>query len=280
MHEDAKDHSALSATRWTMITVAYNNAKTLRDHWEAIRPDDVEWIVVDNASSDASVETAEALGAKVISLERNLGFSAANNAALAVAKGDYVAFVNPDVVVDWQSLDRLAATIDKYDAFVAPQLLNPDGSVQPNGRGAPSLIRKLRNRLAFNDNDGYHVTAKRNELIYVAWCIGAAVAAKRDTVLSMGGWDDSYFIYYEDADFCLRAWKSGSPVIVDGGANWIHSWDRATSRFRIGPWKREFASAQRFYRREVALLISHKLDRRNHNAFAKSGKLLSEEATA
>lgn len=262
-----------SSVRWSIITVAYNSADVLRRHWASPLPNGVEWIVVDNDSSDSSAETARELGARVIELEKNLGFSAANNRGLKTAEGSYIAFVNPDVVVDWPTLDRLEALIDATGGLVSPQLLNPDGSSQPNGRGAPSLMNKIRNRTGSGSGSTYQVVANKGQTKYVAWLIGAVVAGAADTVQRLGGWDESYFLYYEDKDLSLRAWRNGVPVLVDGDISWRHSWARATKHFAWAPWKREVASAFTFYRREPRLLVTSSPSKRNRLAFERSGSL-------
>lgn len=259
------------AFRWSIITVSYNSASVLAGHWAADVPADVEWIVVDNCSTDSSVETAQSLGAKVIKLPRNAGFSAANNVGLTSAAGKYVAFVNPDVRVDWQSLTKLEELIDETGGIVSPQLLNPDGSTQPNGRGAPSLLSKVGNRLGRGAVVGYQVTADKGQSKYVAWLIGATVAARSETFVRIGAWDESYFLYYEDKDLSLRAWRNHVPVLLAGDVNWSHSWARATKHFAWAPWKREFASAFTFYRREPKLLFTTSPSKRNRLGFSLSG---------
>lgn len=266
--------------RWSIITVAYNSAEILRDHWTSPIPEGVEWIVVDNNSTDSSAATARELGAKVIELGSNAGFSAANNRGLSAAGGKYIAFVNPDVIVQWDSLGELEALIDTSGGLVAPQLVNPDGSLQPNGRGAPSLMNKVRNRTNATAESTYQVTANRGEIKYVAWLIGAVVAGASETMLQLEGWDESYFLYYEDKDLSLRAWRSGVPVLLDGNVSWIHSWARATKNFAWAPWKREIASAFTFYRREPRLLLTTKPGKRNRLAFELSGSVYGSHANA
>lgn len=267
----AMDNQVKGAFRWSIITVSYNSASVLADHWTSGVPDGVEWIVVDNCSTDTSVKTARELGARVIKLTRNAGFSAANNVGMNSAAGEFVAFVNPDVRVDWQSLRQLEELIDASGGIVSPQLLNPDGSAQPNGRGAPSLLSKVRNRLGSKHVPGYQVLAGKGQLKYVAWLIGAAVTGRSDTFKRIGGWDESYFLYYEDKDLSLRAWRNKVPVLIAGDVNWDHSWARATKHFSWGPWKREFASAFTFYRREPKLLFTTVPSKRNRLAFSLSG---------
>lgn len=257
--------------RWSIITVSYNSADVLSRHWTSSIPDDVEWIVVDNCSTDSSVVTAQSLGARVIELGRNAGFSAANNAGLQESAGRYVAFVNPDVVIDWNGLADLEQLIDESGGLVSPQLLNPNGTQQPNGRGAPCLISKIRNRLGGGSGSGYQVIAGPGETKYVSWLIGAVVTGSSESFAKLRGWDESYFLYYEDKDISLRAWKAGMPVLLCGDVTWTHSWARETQRFSLGPWKREIGSALRFYSREPRLLFTSSPGKRNLASISMSG---------
>lgn len=261
--------------RWSVITVSYNSAAVLEKHWTAPIPAGVEWIVVDNCSTDSSVATARALGARVIELDENAGFSAANNRGLMDASGQFVAFVNPDVVVGWDGLPRLEQLINQTGGLVSPQLLNPDGTKQPNGRGAPSLLNKIRNRTGASRGSTYQVTADKGETKYVAWLIGAVVAGSSAVFRKLGGWDESYFLYYEDKDISLRAWRAGIPILLCGDVTWTHSWARATKQFSLAPWKREIASASTFYRREPRLLFTASPSKRNYSSFTSSGNMYS-----
>ncbi|MCQ1954392.1 glycosyltransferase [Arthrobacter sp. zg-Y238] len=238
------------------MTVTYNNSSVLKRYWDNLEwPAGVEWIVVDNASSDDSVAVAEALGARVIALPKNCGFGAANNVGFDHASGDYVAFVNPDVTVDFGSLDILREVIDTANALVAPQLTNDDGTLQANGRGLPFLLHKIRHRLEPSSLDEqYRLFSNDGEDREVSWFIGAVVAGTKETFAKLGPWDPAFFLYYEDADICLRAKKMGHKSIVCGSARWVHGWQRETTSFRFVPWKRELASMAKFYSRYPALL--------------------------
>lgn len=255
----------MSAIRWSLITVTYNSAATLRRFWFDDRPDDVEWIVVDNGSADNSVELARSLGAHVIDLGENIGFSAANNRGLEIARGAYVAFLNPDVRGRWDDLDHLTGTIDEYEGLVSPQLMNGDASLQPNGRGAPLLAHKVLNRLRPRNRDnGYQITAGPAERRYAFWLMGAAIMGSRDVIRALGGWNERYFLYYEDKDICIRAWQAGHPVLVDGGAQWLHGWARDTKSFRLTPWLREIDSLLRFYSQYPEFLFGGRPVARRH----------------
>ncbi|MFE1645846.1 glycosyltransferase [Microbacterium sp. P01] len=244
------------APTWSLITVTYNSAEALREYWAGYEPaSDVEWIVVDNASTDDSAAVARELGARVIALPENLGFGGANNVGFRSSSSQYVGFVNPDVSVRPGSLLPLQNVIDSTGGLVAPQLVNPDGTPQPNGRGYPFLAEKLRNRLGSDDAAStYRRFASAGEDLPVVWFMGAAVLGTRAHFEMLGPWDERFFVYYEDSDLGLRAAASGIPRIVSGKITWVHGWARETTRFEWAPWRREIPSMAKFYSRYPRLL--------------------------
>jgi N-acetylglucosaminyl-diphospho-decaprenol L-rhamnosyltransferase len=249
--------------RTSLITVTYNSARVLERFWAGhFFPADVEWIVVDNASSDGSAETARRLGAHVVALDENRGFSAANNIGLSESHGEFIGFVNPDIALDVATLGELERTARDCDAVVAPQLLNDDGSPQPNGRGFPLLTSKIRNRIGREDPRYllYADSAPRR----VCWLMGAAVFATRPVLERFGAWDPHFFVYYEDTDLCLRAWRAGVPVLVDPRVQWKHGWARETKSLNLRAWRLELASMARFYARYPEFLRGRAASRRAH----------------
>jgi GT2 family glycosyltransferase len=255
-----------------VITVTYNSAHTLEQCWSV--PDRTfEWIVVDNNSSDASVEVAQRLGARVIALPDNVGFSRANNVGVAATDKPYVLFANPDVEVNEAGLALLARQLDRDGGMVAPQLVNADGSLQPNGRGFPYVTAKLGNRKVWpfsRLHRGYRILAGPGETRWVSWFIGAAAAMRREDFLAIGGWDERFFIYYEDAEICLRAWRHGLPVAIVGDVRWVHHWSRATNTLR---WSRahslEIRAARTFYRMHPEFVFGFPTVRRRHELAAQ-----------
>jgi len=245
---------------WSFITVAYNSAEVMRHHWAQARPSNVEWIVVDNSSTDDSVAVAGSLGAdRVIELPTNVGFSAANNVGFRASSGQFVVFANPDVRADYASLSRLESELTVERGIVSPQLVGSDGALQPNGRSTPSLKNKVLSRLGrAGVVDDYYRFADTEEPVHVDWFIGAVVIAEREVFEQLGAdgpWDSHFFVYYEDSDLGLRAWQAGLTVRVLGGARWLHGWERATTSFNWAAWKLEIASLLKFYRRYPALVL-------------------------
>lgn len=243
---------------WALITVTYNSAETLKHFWKGFNPGgSVEWIVVDNNSADDSVEVAKSLGARVVALGVNMGFGAANNVGLTHSSSRFVAFVNPDVTVTNSGLDRLREALeDRPMALVAPQLVNPDGSLQPNGRGMPYLANKILNRVApHRVAEFYHRYANSGDQTHVDWLMGAVVAGSREWITTIGGWDERFFVYYEDSDLGLRNAKRGGASLVLGDVQWLHGWARETKTASLRAWKLEIPSMAKFYARYPKLLL-------------------------
>jgi GT2 family glycosyltransferase len=249
MEADAFRRSQMTP-RWTVVTVTYNSVQHLRRHWTANgNSRSFDWIVVDNGSTDGSSDYAESKAARVIRTGHNSGFSAANNIGLNVADTEYVAFVNPDVTVPadgWSEL--LTETIEATGGFVAPQLLNMDGSEQLNARGFPFLSAKIRNRIAPSSKLGQnYARGGFMEPTYCIWAMGAAVGGRTKDFRHIGGWNASYILYYEDHELGLRAWKSGVPVVLDPRVRWVHDWQRKTTGPNFRAWHLELTSMRTFY---------------------------------
>jgi N-acetylglucosaminyl-diphospho-decaprenol L-rhamnosyltransferase len=238
-----------------LITVTYNSARTLERFWDGRPFAPYAWTVVDNGSSDDSVDVARRLGAQVVELGANRGFSAANNVGASVTESEVVIFCNPDVTVTTDGIAALAAQARRHGGIVAPQLVNVDGTLQENGRGIPYLHRKVGHLLG-RGAGRYLRFAGPGELAPVVWVMGAALAVTRTDFNALGGWDSQFFLYYEDSDIGLRAWEQGMGVRVDGDVRWKHGWGRETGRgFSASAWKLELASAARFYRKHSYCMV-------------------------
>ena len=264
--------------RPAIVTVSYNSASDLSTFWRHARDLDANWIVVDNGSTDASADVAEGLGAMVIRLGRNVGFSRANNIGARASDADVILFANPDVEVSADGLEVLARLVRQSHAVVAPQLLNADGTAQENGRQAPFLYRKLLHFSgAAASRESYEVVVPVGVVRDVAWVIGAAVMFPRGVFDAIGGWDDRFFVYYEDSDICLRARRAGYSVRITGNVRWVHGWARETRRgINLRAWRLEAASALKFYSRYPRLLLHPRLLRQSRATEAQDPKGLHE----
>lgn len=249
-HREVAEVNQVAPVRVTLVTVTFNSAEALRKHWTQFDPSWADWLVVDNASSDNTVEVARSMGARVHRMNRNVGFATANNQARELGTEEVVIFCNPDLEVTQEGIDRLADLALSRPALFAPQLLNVDGSLQENGRGAPYPHRKVGHMFG-NPGDGssrYLRRAVGAEIQRVVWAMGAAVAARRSVLDRLDWWDGEFFVYYEDHDLGIRALQLGIPTYLDGETRWVHAWARETKRgFRGSAWRNELRSAARFY---------------------------------
>ncbi|MCX5682802.1 MAG: glycosyltransferase family 2 protein [Planctomycetota bacterium] len=194
----------------------------------------VETFVVDNASRDASAAmVAERFPqVRLIANERNRGFAAANNQALALAVGRNVLFLNPDTVVRPGALEMLVRTLDGDTTLgvCAPQLLNADGSIQESSRREPSFaallhqytpLRLLRifkgayRRYKMGDFD-FRRAADVEIVMGAAFCTPARVLAQ------VGSLDERFFVYFEEMDFCRRVREAGYRVRFEPSGQITH----------------------------------------------------------
>lgn len=219
-----------------------------------------EVIVVDNGSADGSAQMVreEFPEARLIANERNENFARGTNQALAAATGDLLLLLNPDVEVTPSALDTLAAfLLEKPDAAaVAARLVHPDGTTQASVRGFPTpgallwdifgLARVFKNsrvfgayRQTFFDYDAPGPAPQP-----MASCFLIA----RRAYETVGGMDEGRFpLFFNDADWCLRAWNAGLAVYYTPDARVIHKGGATTGRVRKAAVWESHRALLRFY---------------------------------
>jgi N-acetylglucosaminyl-diphospho-decaprenol L-rhamnosyltransferase len=203
----------------------------------------IDWtaIVVDNGSLDRGAALDAMPGTAVIVNSRNVGFGAAVNQAVRTTTAPLLWLLNPDCEVVPGAFAALMATLDRHGgcAIAAPRLLNPDGSVQASARGEPgawtglfgrnTLLTRVfpSSRLARRNLPAADLVASGVESAPVDWVMGAAMLIRREAFDLVGGFDERYFLYWEDADLCRRLRTRGletryvpaARVIHEGGAS-------------------------------------------------------------
>ena len=183
---------------------------------------DVDIWVVDNDSRDGSAEAIRARfpGANVIEAGANLGFGAANNRALELAQGEYFLLLNTDAFPAADALHQLLEAAKRHPraAVLAPRLLNEDGSRQKsvwpfpspaNGwienAGLGGLMRRFAPRLCQNESP--------DEEGEVPWAIGACLLIRRAVYEQIGGFDERFWMYAEEADWQKRMRQAGWEIV-------------------------------------------------------------------
>ena len=165
-----------------------------------------EVIIVDNNSSDKSIEFLENNYSEiqVIKLNKNYGFAIPNNIASKVAKGKYLVFLNNDTQVTASWLDELVNALEADISVVIAQslLMKPDGSVDSSGDFIDTLGR------AYSKHD------VPQKISYILSARAACMIIRKDAFLDFGGFDENYFVSFEDVELGWRSWLWGYQVVI------------------------------------------------------------------
>ncbi len=197
--------------RASIIIVAYNGrddlALCLRSLQAAGHPDD-EIIVLDNASSDGSADLVEAAfpAVRLIRSAANVGFGEGNNLAAAQARGTFLAFLNPDTVVEPGWLDALIAALDASPqaGLATPKILLREDPEHINTCGGDLHLTGLHLCRGMGKP-----RTELTEAAAVGAISGAAFAMRRELFERLGGFDGSFFLYMEDTDLSFRVRLAG-----------------------------------------------------------------------
>lgn len=226
-------------TDLSIIIVSYNTADFLKECIWSIKKNtknlNYEIIVVDNASSDNSLDMLKKNFPDVIVIKsrENFGFSKANNLGVKKSKGRYVLFLNPDTVVYKDSLLGMVKFMDeqKDTGAATCKLVIPGGRFDDAAhRGFPnpwnsfsyfSGFSKLfpKSRLFGGYNLGWMDLSKTHE---IDACAGAFMVVRREAGEKIGWWDEDYFFYGEDLEFCFRLKEEGWKIYFVPSISVLH----------------------------------------------------------
>jgi GT2 family glycosyltransferase len=227
----------MTAPDVSIIIVSHNHRPVIEKCLDSLHalPDraSFEVTLIDNTCADGTSEWTERHYPQVI-VRRNTvcrGFAANVNAGVRQSKySRYALLLNPDVICMPGLLDRLVAFLDAHPraAIVAPQLYDPDGTVQPNVRRFPTpaalALRALRVDALWKSRcvRRYLMHGEKPESSEVDWVTGAALMARRSAIEAVGLLDESYFLYWEDLDWCYRMRQAGWSVHRVSEARALH----------------------------------------------------------
>lgn len=215
----------------SIIIVNFNTYTFLNDCIQSIKKSgyentSLEIIVIDNNSSDKSVHLIQKNHPNIhlISNDRNLGFAAANNIGIQKSHGEYILLLNPDTILSSNTLSIMTTYLDNHqDTGVATCRVElPDGRIDDGcHRGFPTpwnafchfigLGKLFPSSQLFN---GYHLGYKKIDKVHeIDSCVGAFMMIRKVAGKDIGWFDEDYFWYGEDIDFCFRVKKSGWKVM-------------------------------------------------------------------
>ncbi|MCX7838191.1 MAG: glycosyltransferase family 2 protein [Anaerolineae bacterium] len=231
-------------------------------------PLNTEIIVVDNASSDGTVEMlrAEFPHVRVIANTDNVGFTRANNQALALAQGRYLFLLNPDTELHPNALQTLYDYAEAHPdvGIIGPRLFYGDGTPQSSRRRFPTLATAFlestklqqwfpRNRVLTRY---YILDTRDDETQEVDWVTGAAMFVRRAVYEQIGGLDEGFFMYSEELDWCYRAKRAGWRIVYLPTAQVIHHEGKSSEQVLAARDIHFHSSKVRFFRKHHGTFVA------------------------
>jgi N-acetylglucosaminyl-diphospho-decaprenol L-rhamnosyltransferase len=213
-----------------VVVVSYNSRATLRRCVEPLAGrDDMRVIVVDNASADGSLEALADLGVDALALGRNVGFARGCNSGWRSGDAPFVLFLNPDARIEPGAVVTLVRNLeaDPHAGAVGPRVERFDGALDMTQHPFPRL-RSTYGQALFLHHLGLDVVDDvRDPRAYEQpgspdWLSGSCLLTRRTALEELGGFDERFFLYREDADLCRRLRERGLDVRFEPRALALH----------------------------------------------------------
>jgi GT2 family glycosyltransferase len=196
----------------SIVIVQHNHPDLTQRALESLRMHhrgELDITVVDNGSTAAGIRAAteQLTGCTVIFNPTNAGFGAANNRGAWASHGDLLLFLNNDTLVHTEILPQIESYFAESPSCGAAglQLLNPDGTLQYSTGKFPTVWSEWR-------MSRRHNLYKRRDSVRRDWVSGAALVVRRTVFEEVGGFDERYFMYFEDVDLCARISRAGHEI--------------------------------------------------------------------
>lgn len=156
------------------------------------------------------------------------GFGSNHNAAFRHCTATYFCVVNPDIRITSNPFPEMLAVMDDTKiGVVAPKVLSPSGGIEDNARFFPTPFGLLQKALGIED--GCFPVAGTQPMS-VDWVAGMFLLFRADAFASIGGFDEKFFLYYEDVDICARLWRTGKKVVVIPNVSVVHDAQRMSRK--------------------------------------------------
>lgn len=204
---------------------------------------DFEVIVVDHGSRNMDQVRAEFPSVIILTPSRNLGFGAGLNIAAKASKGDYLFLSNPDLLAINGSFETLIQFLEANPkrGIVGPRLQYPDGRIQESCRRLPTVLDLFAHRMSwlpFGKQRNRYLMKEQDfsKLFQADWLVGAALMLRRDLFLQLGGFDERFFLFFEDTDLCRRVKEAGYEVWYCPDAVFTHTSIRLSESKWPGGW--------------------------------------------
>lgn len=216
----------------SVIVVAADSGPSLRECARRVLSCDVplELILVDNGSSDGVPQAVERAYEsnhclQLIYNRANLGFGPAMNRGAACARGEALLVLNPDCLIDTDSLRRLLAILAAHPkaGVVGAVVCDEQGVADPASYRRDPLLRRSLNTLLGRSGDGVNIAGPIPQQLVEAEAVsGALMLMPRHVFERLGGFDEAYFLHCEDLDLCRRVRDAGYQVWLAGDVRVLH----------------------------------------------------------
>lgn len=260
------DQNDVQPPRTAVITVSYGSGEVLGAFLRTLREfhgEDQTVVVVDNRPDDEGVEEmSRRFGAQYLPLAGNPGYGAGMNAGVRSLVGEFDAyfFCNPDVSFLQPTINELASSLlqDPEAGSIGPRLLNDDGSVYPSARNIPSVGTGMGHALfgrVWPNNPwtrNYVRSGDYSARRAAGSLSGAAVMVSQRVFDQIGGWDEGYFMHFEDIDLGYRVGRIGLLNIYEPLVAVHHSGAHSTRKHAVRVERAMTASAIRFMGKRYA----------------------------
>lgn len=236
----------------SVVFVNFKSAETLTCAIDAlvshIEGGEVEVIVVNNDTSEEEDlrRLERTYPVRVVSSAENLGFGAASNTGAFMSKGRIIGFLNPDTSLLAGTFRDVSRYLDAHPGVgvVGGALISENGLPERWSAGkATSLFRILANKFQMT---GFWVRESRQDAVPMEWVSGAAMFIRRDLFDRLGGFDEDFFMYFEDMDLCVRARLAGFGVVRLPIISFLHHGGGSMSS-SVERKRRYFASQERYF---------------------------------
>ena len=251
----------------SIILVNYNDRAHVLDCLAGLMDEaeriDLEILVVDNDSSDGSPELIEERfpAVRLIRSGENLGFSRANNRGSEESRGEYLLFLNTDTRTPPGAIEGLLEWMraHPYCGGTGPRLYDEEGRFQVSFGGPRGFLREMAAKIFLNAllrRKIRRMEAPRD----ASWISAACLMVRRDAFLGVNGFDEEFFLYFEDIDLCMRIGQEGWRLTVVPESRIFHAGGASTSALSL---------KSRYFYRQSQLRYYHKHNSRTSRALLR-----------
>jgi len=189
---------------------------------------DIDIVVTSNIAEVSELDFSRWPRVKHLRNPAPKGFGANHNAAFKHCRAKYFCVANPDIRIHSNPFpDLLAVAQDSEVGVVAPKVLNASGGTEDSVRFFPTPLGIFRKALSIGDG---RYPIEGVQPLPADWTAGMFLLFRAEAFDAIGGFDENFFLYYEDVDVCTRLWKAGWKVMIHPGVSVVHVAQRASRR--------------------------------------------------